>query len=108
MVDYKKTKAETTTVPRDLRELSQVTGNIYESIAVASKRANQISAEIKDELNEKLKEFEYSTDSLDEVFENREQIEISKFYEKLSKPALIALEELLTDEVYYRNPSKEA
>ena len=84
------------------------TGNVYESIAIMGKRANQISVEIKDELKKKLDEFSSSSDNLEEVFENREQIEISRYYERLPKPALIATQEFLEDKVYYRNPLKES
>lgn len=95
------------TVTRDLRELDQATDNLYESIVIISKRANQIGVEIKEELNAKLAEFASSNDNLEEVFENREQIEISKHYERLPKATLIALDEFLHDKVYFRNPSKE-
>ena len=80
-MDYKKTKAPTNTVTRDIMNLCEETGNIYESVAIIGKRANQISADIKQELNQKLQEFATSNDSLEEVFENREQIEISRYYE---------------------------
>jgi len=96
-----------TTVTRDLREIDDKTGNIYESIVVVSKRANQISADVKDELNGKLAEFATTNDNLEEVFENREQIEISKHYERLPKPTLIALDEFLNDKIYFRNPARE-
>ena len=86
MVDYKKSKASATTVTQDIRNLSSETGNIYETVMIVSKRANQISVEMKQELNRKLEEFAYYTDNLEEVFENREQIEISRFYERLPKP----------------------
>jgi DNA-directed RNA polymerase subunit K/omega len=102
MIDYKKSKAPVTTVTQDLRELGKGTSNIYESVMIVSKRANQISVEMKQELNRKLEEFAYYTDNLEEVFENREQIEISKFYERLPKPALIALQEFLDSNIYYR------
>jgi DNA-directed RNA polymerase subunit K/omega len=107
-MDYKKVKAETTAVTRRMRDFSKGTGNIYETVAILSKRANQVSLEIKEELNKKISEFATSNDNLEEVFENREQIEIAKFYEKLSKPTLIAVYEFLNDQVYFRNPSKEA
>jgi DNA-directed RNA polymerase subunit K/omega len=106
-MDYKKTNADLTTATRDLRQLDGKTGNIYESVVVLSKRANQIGAEMKEELTGKLAEFASSTDNLEEIFENREQIEISKFYERLPKPSLIAIQEFLDDKIYYRNPSKE-
>src|SRR5476649_2801511 len=95
------------TVTRDLRELDVKTNNIYESLVIMSKRANQISNNVKEELHQKLSEFASSNDNLEEVFENREQIEISKYYEKLPKPSLVAVQEFLEDKIYYRNPSKE-
>jgi len=95
------------TVTRDLRELDVKTDNIYESLVIMSKRANQISNNIKEELHQKLSEFASSNDNLEEVFENREQIEISKHYEKLPKPSLVAIQEFLEDKIYYRNPEKE-
>ena len=107
-MDYKKTNAPTNTVTRDIMNLCEETGNIYETIAIISKRANQISVEIKQELSKKLQEFASSTDNLDEVFENREQIEISRFYEKLPKPSLIATQEFIEGKIYYRNPTAEA
>lgn len=95
------------TVTRDLRDLDRSTGNLYESIVIMSKRANQISNNIKEELHQKLSEFASSNDNLEEVFENREQIEISKHYERLPKPSLVAVQEFLEDKVYFRNPTKE-
>ncbi|OFY87984.1 MAG: RNA polymerase Rpb6 [Bacteroidetes bacterium RIFCSPLOWO2_12_FULL_35_15] len=106
-MDYKKTNADLTTTTRDLRDLDGKTGNIYESIAIISKRANQISSEIKEELTSKLAEFASNTDNLEEIFENREQIEISKFYERLPKPSLIAIQEFYDDKIYHRNPLTE-
>lgn len=96
-----------TTIARDLRKLEKGTENIYESIAVIAKRANQIGADLKEELHAKLDEFNNDSDTLEEVFENREQIEISMHYERLPKPTLIATEEFLEDKVYFRNPEKE-
>ncbi|MFA6084113.1 DNA-directed RNA polymerase subunit omega [Mucilaginibacter sp.] len=96
------------TVTRDLRELDVKTDNIYESLVIMSKRANQISNNIKEELHQKLSEFASANDNLEEVFENREQIEISKHYERLPKPTLIAIQEFLDNKIYYRNPAKEA
>jgi DNA-directed RNA polymerase subunit K/omega len=107
-MDYKKTKASVTTIPRDLEILSQETGNVYETVMILAKRANQISSELKEELNQKLQEFASYTDNLEEIFENREQIEISKFYERLPKPTLIAYEELIDDQIYHRNPLRES
>jgi DNA-directed RNA polymerase subunit K/omega len=101
-MDYKKTKAPLTTVTRNLNDLDGGTGNIYETVMVAAKRANQISVEMKLELNRKLEEFASYTDNLEEVFENPEQIEISKFFERLPKPSLISLQELTEDQIYFR------
>ena len=106
-MDYKKSKAPLTTVTRDTMVLCKDTANIYETVMIIGKRANQISSEMKEELNRKLQEFASYTDNLEEVFENREQIEISKFYERLPKPSLIATDEYIDGNVYYRNPSKE-
>ncbi|MCX6185572.1 MAG: DNA-directed RNA polymerase subunit omega [Bacteroidetes bacterium] len=96
-----------TTIARNLRKLEEETGNIYETIAIISKRANQISVQIKEELHEKLNEFDNDGDTLEEVFENREQIEISQYYERLPKPSLIATEEYIEGKIYYRNPDKK-
>ena len=101
-MDYKKTKASQTTVTRNLSDLEQKAENIYEAVVLAAKRANQISVELKEELNQKLEEFANYTDNLEEVFENREQIEISKFYERLPKPSLIALDELEHDKIHVK------
>ena len=87
---------------RDIKKLVDKTGNIYESLAIISKRANQLNVELKQELSEKLDEFAISSDTIEEVHENKEQIEISKFYERLPNPALIATEEYLTDNIYHR------
>lgn len=106
-MDYKKTKAELTTVTRDLDILESKTDNIYKSIVIVARRSNQIGAEIKVELDEKLAEFATTVDNLEEIFENREQIEISKFYERLPKPALIAIDEFENDKIYYRQPEEE-
>ena len=101
-MDYKKSNAPTNTVTRDMQDFREKTGNVYESIAIMGKRANQISVEIKDELKKKLDEFSSSSDNLEEVFENREQIEISKYYERQPKPSLVAIEEFKEGEVFYR------
>ena len=106
-MDYKKTNAPTTTITRDLMDLCSDTGNIYESVSIIGKRANQIAVEIKNDLSKKLQEFATNNDNLEEVFENREQIEISRYYEKLPKPTLIATQEYIEGKVYYRNPAKE-
>ena len=96
-----------TTVTRNTLAFEKDTNNIYESLEIISKRANQISAEMKEELNAKLSEFNQQSDNLEEIFENREQIEISKYYERLPKPTLIALQEYSEEKIYHRNPSKE-
>ena len=106
-MDYKKTKAPTNTVTRDMIAMSKQTGNVYETVCVIGKRANQIAIEMKNDLAKKLQEFAASTDTLEEVTENREQIEISRFYEKLPKPTLIAAQEYLENKLYFSNPLKE-
>ena len=106
-MDYKKTNAPTNTITRDMMDLCADTGNVYETVAIIGKRANQISVEIKNDLSKKLAEFASYNDSLDEVFENREQIEISRFYEKLPKPTLLATQEFLDGNIYWRDPSKK-
>ena len=106
-MDYKRLTASTTTETRNLAELSQQTGNIYEAVRILGKRANQISVEMKQDLDAKLQEFASYSDNLEEIFENHEQIEISKFYEKLPKPTLLAIDEWEHEEVYFRNPNKE-
>ncbi len=106
-MDYKKTNAASTTVVRDLEKLWAETGNIYETIAIMGKRANQISVDIKNDLSKKLAEFASYNDNLEEVFENREQIEISRYYEKLPKPTLMAIQEFIEGKIYYRNPTKD-
>ena len=106
-MDYKKSKAPVNTVSRDIMDLCNETGNVYESVAIISKRANQISAEIKQDLSKKLQEFASYNDSLEEVFENREQREISRYYEKLPKATLLATQEFIDGEIYFRDPSKD-
>ena len=106
-MDYKKIKTETTTVTRDLNQITNKTGNLYESVVILAKRANQISIELKEELNTKLEEFATHNDNLEEVFENREQIEIAKYYEQLPKPSLISIYEFTNDQIYFRKPTEE-
>ncbi|MCG1036371.1 DNA-directed RNA polymerase subunit omega [Polaribacter sargassicola] len=106
-MDYKDTKAALSTVTYNKNEIEAPTQNIYEAISVIAKRANQINADLKKELVDKLDEFATYNDSLEEVFENKEQIEVSKFYEKLPKPTALAVEEWLNDKVYFRNPEAE-
>jgi len=107
-MDYRKSMAPSTTVTRNLDLMTKDTGNIYETVIIVSRRSNQIAVEMKQELNKKLEEFASYTDNLEEVFENREQIEISKFYERLPKPTLIALQELEEGKIFYRNPDSAA
>lgn len=95
--------------PRNMEKMgAKVGGNVYEAIAIIAKRANQISAKVKEELHAKLEEFAVTTDNLEEIHENREQIEISKQYEKKPNATLIATQEFFEDKVYFRNPTKEA
>ena len=105
-MDYKKSKAPVTRITKNVDLLDKETNNIYQTVMIVAKRANQISVELKQELNRKLEEFASYTDNLEEIFENREQIEISRFYERLPKPTLIALQELMDDKIYYRIPEE--
>ena len=106
-MDFKKTNAPSTTVTRNLMDFCRDTNNLYESVAIIAKRSNQIATEMKAELNKKLVEFGAHNDTLEEVFENEEQIQISRYYERLPKPTLIATQEFLEDRIYFRNPAKE-
>jgi DNA-directed RNA polymerase subunit K/omega len=106
-MDYKDTKAPLSTITYNKNELEAPTENIYAAISIIAKRANQINADLKKELVDKLEEFATYNDSLEEVFENKEQIEVSKFYEKLPKPNAIAVEEWLNGKVYFRTPETE-
>ena len=106
-MNYKETKAPVTTVTYDKDAIEASTDNIYEAISIIAKRATQINTDLKKELIEKLDEFATYNDSLEEVFENKEQIEVSKFYEKLPKPTAIAVEEWLENRVYHRTPDSE-
>jgi DNA-directed RNA polymerase subunit K/omega len=106
-MDYKKVKTDTTAVTRNKQNFYDKTSNIYITVAILSKRANQISLEMKDELDRKIDEFSTTSDNLEEIFENREQIEIAKYYERLPKPTLIAIYEFLNDHIYFRDPHDE-
>ena len=106
-MDYKDTKAPLSTITYDKNELEAPTQNIYEAISIIAKRADQINGDLKKELVDKLEEFATYNDSLEEVFENKEQIEVSKFYEKLPKPTAMAVEEWLNNKVYFRTPETE-
>ena len=107
MMDYKKTNASPSTITRDMLSISEDTGNVYETVRVIGKRANQINEAIKSDLGKKLQDFASYSDNLEEIFENREQIEISRYYEKLPKPTLIATQEYVEGKVYHKNPTRE-
>jgi DNA-directed RNA polymerase subunit K/omega len=106
-MELKKINAPSSTISRDMNEMSANIGNVYETVKIIAKRSNQINVEIKAELDKKLQEFSSLNENIEEVFENREQIEISRYYERLSKPVLIAYEEFKDGQIYYRNPAKE-
>lgn len=106
-MSVKDTKAEVNTITYDRDKIEEKVGSIYEAIVIMGKRAEQINAEIRTELHQKLDEFAVHNSTLEEVFENREQIEISRYYEKLPKPTLIATQEYIEGKLYYRNPAKE-
>ena len=106
-MNFKETKAQQSTITYNRQEIEDKTGNIYEGIAIMGKRAQQINAEIKEELVEKLEQFASHNDTLEEVFENREQIEVSKFYEKLPKATSISIKEWQDDKIYHRRPELE-
>lgn len=107
-MEHKKVIAPSSTISRDMNVMSENVGNVYETVKIIAKRSNQITAEIKSELDKKLQEFSSLNENIEEVFENREQIEISRYYEKLPKPTLIATQEFIEDKVYYRNPIKDS
>jgi len=106
-MDYRKTNAPANTITRDMMKLCADTSNVYETVTIIAKRSNQIAVEMKQDLEKKLQEFASYNDNLEEVFENREQIEISRYYEKLPKPTLVAAKEYEDGKVYYRNPAKD-
>lgn len=107
-MDYKNSEAPATTVTYDKSKIEEPTHNIYEAISIIAKRATQINEDLKKELIDKLEEFATHNDSLEEVFENKEQIEVSRFYEKLPKPTAIAIEEWLNEKIYHRNPEENS
>jgi len=107
-MDYKKTKAPHNTVTRDVNALTEEIGNVYETVVILGKRANQIGSALKHELDAKLQDFSIPQEGIDEVFENKEQIEISKSYERLPKPTLIATQELIEHDLVFRNGSRDA
>ena len=106
-MDYKKTKAPKKTITRDLNKLTSKVGNVYETVAIIAKRSNQIASSLKKELDTKLQDFAMPQDALDDTFENREQIEISRSYEVLPKPTLIATQELIDDQLVYSGLNKD-
>lgn len=106
-VDFKKSNAPQNTLTWDTVKLSEKTGNVYEMVNVIAKRANQVSVDMKEELSKKLQEFASYTDNLEEVFENHEQIEISRFYERLPKPVSIATQEFVQDRIYFRKTNEK-
>ncbi len=106
-MDYKRLNAPTNTQTLDMNKLCEEVGNVYETVAIIAKRANQISVDLKKELEDKLQEFTTSNDNIEEVFENKEQIEVSRYYEKLPKPTLLATKEFIDNKIFYRNPAKE-
>lgn len=106
-MDYRKSSASTNTETRDVMKMAEPVGNVYEMVRIISKRANQLSIEMKQDLDTKLQEFASYSDNLEEVFENHEQIEISRFYEKLPKPSLLAIQDWKDGDIYFRNPAKE-
>ncbi len=106
--DYRKSSADPTTVTRDIDKIEEISGvSIYEAIAIMAKRANQLSVELKEELKSKLEDFASVTDNLEEVHENREQIEVSRYYERLPKPTLMAIDEFVKGKIYFRRPDKK-
>jgi DNA-directed RNA polymerase subunit K/omega len=104
---YQKLEASPSIITRDVITLEENAGNVYEAISIIGKRANQVGTALKQELDQKLQEFASVTDGLEEIFENREQIEISKMYERLPKPSALAMEEFLAGKVYHRNPDTD-
>ena len=106
-MDYKNSKAPKNTITRDINQLTEGVGNVYETVAIIAKRANQISVGIKKELDAKLQDFSIPQDSLDETFENKEQIEISRQYERLPKPSLMATQEFIDGELIYRTGNRD-
>jgi DNA-directed RNA polymerase subunit K/omega len=106
-MEHKKVNAPLSTISRDMNTISENVGNVYETVKIIAKRSNQITAEVKSELDKKLQEFSSMNENIEEVFENREQIEISRYYEKLPKATLVATQEFIEDKVYYRNPIKD-
>lgn len=107
MINYKDSKAASSTITYNKNDIAAPTDNIYEAIAIIAKRATQINGDLRTELTKKLDDFATHNDSLEEIFENKEQIEVSKFYERLPKPTAMAIEEWLNGETYFRNPEED-
>lgn len=107
-MENKNKRPSNTTITRNTADFSNLTDNIYETVAMLTKRANQLAIEEKKELHKKIEEFATNFDTMDDIYENREQIEIVRHYEQLPKPVLVATQEYLNDEIYYRNPTKES
>ena len=107
MIDYKQTKAPVNTITRDMSQLTEKVGNVYETVAIIAKRSNQIATSLKRELDAKLQDFSMPQEAIEETFENREQIEISRSYEKMPKPTLIATQEFIDDQLEYSSGSKD-
>lgn len=106
-MDYKRTKAPKNTMTRDMSQLTEKVGNVYETVAIIAKRSNQIATTMKHDLDAKLQDFSVPQEAIDETFENREQIEISRSYERLPKPTLIATQELIDDQLIYRSGNRD-
>lgn len=106
-MNFKKVQADRNTMTRDHNAVDQQTGNIYEALAIVSKRADQVGDDLKMELQEKLEEFATQNENLEEIFENKEQIEVSRFYEALPKPTAVAMQEWLEGKIYFRRPETE-
>ncbi len=106
-MDYKKSETPSSIETLNVHELADGAENIYQAVIIAAKRSNQINVDIKQELSQKLEEFASYTDNLEEIFDNREQIEISRYYERLPKSTLLAIEEFLKGELYFRKPEEE-
>ena len=104
--EVKKVKPNTLAITKDIDKFDEKTGNLYESVVVLSKRANQIAVEIKEELSEKMQEFTSNKDTMEEILENKEQIDLAKHYEQMPKPTLLAIEEFLSDQIYFRKPEE--
>lgn len=106
-MDYKRTNAPVNTLTRDMSELDAKVGNVYETVAIIGKRSNQIAQEVKKELDAKLQDFSKADDGIEETYENKEQIEISRSYERMPKATLIATQEFIEDKLVFRNAAKD-